>query len=145
MSVPVTLTTPLPVMLSATTVVYEYLTANLGTVGFTGVKAYGRIPPQRPKRFVRVRTVGGGADTVSTTNPTVTIESYAGTESEAEMLAEACHYLMRRADERGWLGAVPCRSVEAFSRLAALPDPLTPDQGRFTATYSLRLRVPFTN
>ncbi|MFL2002016.1 hypothetical protein [Microbacterium sp. A1-JK] len=126
--------------ISVTQTVCDYLTAGLpGTL-----KAYGRVPSPRPKKFVRVRVTGGGGGSLVTINPTVTVEAYASAESDAEQLAETCDYLMRQADIVGWLGDVPCRSVEAFARPGVLPDPLTPDQGRFTALYSLVLKSPLT-
>lgn len=102
------------------------------------VPVVGRVPSPRPKEFVLIRLVGGAQELVYD-RPTLTVEGYASNGTRAYTLCAAAVAYLMRAGRDGWMGAIPCRSVDVFARPADLPDPLT-EQARYTATVAVTLR-----
>ena len=107
--------------------------------GFEGVRAGGSVPIPRPRRFVRVRSVGGAQNSVVHLTPTVVVEAYADTDGDAAALGWLCHAIMLAAGRNLSMGGSPCSDVGVFALPQDLPDPTT-DQARSTATYAVSLR-----
>nr|WP_274635533.1 hypothetical protein [Microbacterium bovistercoris] len=97
-----------------------------------GAKATGRVPSTRPKRFIRVRRVGGVKETLISRQVTLTIEGYGQTETDAGRLCELGTAALYAQNDV----LFGCFEIAAP---AELPDPTT-DQSRVTATVGVRVR-----
>jgi hypothetical protein len=120
--------------------VWRFLDEHVPThAGFESVRAAGRVPNPRPRRFTRVRNVGGASRDIVSFDATVTVESYASTDDDAEAIARLNLALLQQAAREGWLGPIPVRDITCLSTPQILPDPTT-EQTRSTATYVVALR-----
>lgn len=97
-----------------------------------GAPVVGRVPPTRPKRFVRLRLVGGARETLISRQATLTVEGYAQTETDATRLCEIVTAALVACD-----GAI--FGGYEIAGPADLPDPTT-SQERTTATVGIRVR-----
>lgn len=121
-------------------VVAAEITAGLALQdGYQSVRAGGYVPTPRPRRFVRVRSVGGAQNSVVHLTPTVVVEAYGPTDGDAAALGWLCHAIMLAAGRNLSMGGTPCQGVDVFALPQDLPDPTT-DQARSTATYAVALR-----
>lgn len=107
---------------------------------FGDVIVAGRIPSPRPRRFVRVR-VTGGDQTLIVDRPTLVIEGYADTDTDAAAVCRRAVAYIVRAGHARRLGfaAVVAPGIDVIGRPQNLPDPLT-EQARYTATVTVALR-----
>jgi hypothetical protein len=120
--------------------VWRFLDEHVPThAGFESVHAAGRVPSPRPRRFIRVRNVGGTGRDVVSFDATVAVEAYASADDDAEAIARLSLALLQRAAREHWLGPIPVRDITCISIPQILPDPLT-EQTRSTATYVVALR-----
>lgn len=120
----------------------DHLTAAFAaSEAFSDVIAVGRVPNPRPRRFVRVRTVGGQQLSIMVDQPTVVVEGYADTDTDAAELTALAAAIVMQAGRDGHLGraAVVSPGVAIIGRPQVLPDPVT-DQARYTATLTVALR-----
>lgn len=106
---------------------------------FSVVRAFGRVPSPRPKRFVRVLRAGGQQVDLVTLEPLVIVESWGGTDEDAESLADFTHSVLLKAARDGFLGDVPMRRLGVASAPQRLPDPVS-GQDRYSAMYAPQLR-----
>lgn len=103
----------------------------LGAV-LDGAPVVGRVPAPRPKRFVRLRLVGGARETLISRQATLTVEGYAQTETDATRLCELVTGALLASDGDIFGG-------REIAGPADLPDPIT-SQERTTATVGIRVR-----
>lgn len=98
-----------------------------------------QVPRIRPGSFVVVRRIGGPFDPPVMDLPTVSVEAYGATQSEA-------YDLLQRARARIWslrgqtINGIAVYRVEEFAGPAWLPDPETEGTARYVATFSIRHR-----
>ena len=120
-------------------VLCSFLTAQLVSGTFAGVKASTEVPNPRPTEFVRVLLVGGFQDGLVTDVPRLAVEAWGVSKARASGLAARCRQLIDAAARDGSIGAATLHRVNVVSRPQFLPDPET-NQNRYTATYELALR-----
>lgn len=106
--------------------------------GFADVKAYGKVPTTRPKRFTRVLRAGGQQVDLVTLQPSIILESFGGSDEDAEAIADRNHAIMLRAGRAGSLGGVPVRQMGVLSTPQRLPD--LSGQDRYSAMYAPQMR-----
>lgn len=108
---------------------------------FSDVIAAGRVPNPRPARFVRVRATGGQQLSINVDQPTVVVEGYADTDTDAAELTALATAILLQAGRDRQLGraAVVSPGIAVIGRPQNLPDPVT-DQARYTATLTVALR-----
>ena len=97
-----------------------------------------RVPNPRPAAFWRIEVGGGNRRDLVVDNPTVTVESWAGTETQASLMARTVRAVLESLAGVVSDGAVVYRGRD-FSAPANLPDP-TSSQVRYTSTGSILLR-----
>jgi hypothetical protein len=98
-----------------------------------------RVPNPRPAAFYTVRRVGGPRRNIVTDSPTITVESWGGSDEDAADMAQLARAVLH--DLLGTVvdGVLVCK-VDEFSGPVNLPDPLS-DQPRYTQTFSVALRA----
>ena len=97
-----------------------------------GAQIVGRVPQSRPKRFVRLRLVGGTRETLISRQVTLTVEGWAQTETDATALCSLVASGLYALDG-------PLFGGHEIAGPATLPDPTT-SQERVTATVGIRVR-----
>jgi len=120
----------------------DHLTAAFAaSEAFSDVRAAGRIPSRRPRRFVRLRATGGQQLTINVDQPTLVVEGYADTDTDAAEITNLAVAILMQAGRDRQLGraAVVSPGVAVIGRPQNLPDPLT-EQARYTATITVALR-----
>lgn len=132
----------------AETEVIAYLSAALGAdPEFEGVEVVGSRPGRAAGyvpalESVVVRLTGGATRDLLVDVPQVTLTSWAGSpadELRASAIARRAHAHMKAAERLGFIGSVPCSSVQAFSLPYNDPDPTT-GRARYSATYGVSMR-----
>jgi hypothetical protein len=98
-----------------------------------------RVPNPRPTTFYTVRRVGGPRRNIVTDSPTITVESWAGSDEDAADMAQLARAVLHDALGTVIAGVLVCK-VDEFSGPVNLPDPLS-DQPRYTQTFSVALRA----
>lgn len=116
----------------------ELDTAMAELAGFAEVKAYGKVPTTRPRRFTRVLRVGGQQTDLVTMQPSIILESWGASDEDAEAIADRNHAIMLRAGRNGSLGGVPTRQMGVLSAPQRLPD--LSGQDRYSAMYAPQMR-----
>jgi hypothetical protein len=113
----------------------DYLRAELGARGYTGIHVGARVPDTRPTRFVRLLDTGGTRNTdpgVPVADKQVTVEAWAASQAEAHDLAQLCRGLIWAS--LGNQTAVTVYGVAEVAGPGYQPDPES-DQDRYTATF----------
>ena len=108
------------------------LVNDIGATVLAGAIAAGRVPPTRPKRFIRILLGGGIRETLTTRDTTLIVEGYAQTETDALRLCEIAVGILL-AVEGDMFGG------QEIGSPSLLPDPTT-GQERATATVGIRVR-----
>ena len=121
-------------------VLCSFITAQLVSGTFAGVKAGTEVPKTRPAEFVRVLLVGGFERNMVTDVPRLAVEAWGNSKGRASLLAARCRELINAAALDGAMGSATLNDVNMVSRPQYLPDPES-NQHRYTATYELALRV----
>lgn len=103
--------------------------------GVLGVRVSTQMPKEKPKEFVIVSRIGGGADDWATRNPRFLVECFADSELAAEALGERTWEAWRR------LRTPDIRWATVDNNLARFTDP-DPKLHRFQFTGSAQLRAP---
>lgn len=98
----------------------------------------GKIPNPRPPRFTRIIRTGGPRSSLVTDGAQVTIESWAGTDTEAVADAQEVRAYINALLNQEIDGAVVSR-VEEFSGPGNLPDPASA-QARYVQTFRVHAR-----
>lgn len=97
-----------------------------------------RVPNPRPAAFWRVLASGGKRHNYVEDNPTVTVESWAATETQASSMARTIRAVIEGLAGQTVNGTLICRARD-FSSPANLPDPASA-QIRYTSTGSIYIR-----
>jgi len=98
-----------------------------------------RIPTPRPERFHRVLVTGGpGRQNRISEVVTISIESYAPTETAAQQMAQAARSAINATQGREVAG-VHVKTVTEDSRPGNLPSPTVPGS-RYVQSFSIHLR-----
>jgi hypothetical protein len=103
----------------------------------------GRVPTPFPAKFVRVARVGGPREYPHVDRPTVTVESWAETETAAHDLGQKVRRLIWSL-RGGTLNGMAIYEVEEFGGPAWLPDPDHEGRPRFSFTLSVAHREDMT-
>ena len=120
-------------------VLTSFITAQLVSGTYAGVKAGTEVPDPRATEFVRVLLVGGFRRNLVTDVPRLAVESWGVSKARASGLSALVDRLILAAARDGVMGSTTLNDVNVVSRSQYLPDPET-DTHRYTATYELALR-----
>lgn len=99
------------------------------------------VPDNPPDSFIRVVQAGGTQINEVTDEFLVTLEAFAGTETEAStLLSEAIGRIDHAARDRGQLGGETCYGTRAATTPQNFPMPSLPAHRRYLVTLAVRLR-----
>jgi hypothetical protein len=96
----------------------------------------GRVPRDRPTRFVLVRRIGGPWRRPMIDTPSIGVEAWAATQAQAHDLAQQVRSLVWSL-QGGILNGVAIYRVEEFAGPAWLPDPTSGGDPRYVLTMSV--------
>lgn len=129
--------TQLVVFPNAATITITRLREALSTLDPTA-EVHGRIPKERPDRFVYVARHGGPRQTVISDAAQLGIESFAQSATEAQTLAQLVRAVVNAMANTQQSG-VQIYFVNEFSGPAELPDPVS-NQARYVQSFQISMR-----
>lgn len=97
------------------------------------------IPFERPEEFIRLMRTGGPAMNIVADRPQITIECWAMNEDRAYEIAKYARALIARLEGNVFSNTTFYR-MDEFSGPISNPDPDTPEQARYSWTFTIGVR-----